>query len=305
MQDLPKVSIGLPVYNGENYLAEAIESILAQTYQNFELVIADNASTDTTEEICRSFAEADARVLYFRNEHNLGAAPNFNKSFELSSGKYFKWAAHDDIMAPTFVEKCIDILENNPDVVLCYPGTSVINSESTITKDYDFSGRTNSSDLQQRFAALLLSSDMCYEIFGLIRSEILAKTELMGNFGHGDGVLLSRLSLEGRFYEIPENLLLVRSHDEQSMATYKGTDKYGRPDYYSYTDWFDSSKKGKLVLPNWKILYEFSKTPWQASLKPSDRAYCHLHLARWSKRHWRYLVSDLNYAVKYLVSGRN
>ncbi|MBE2220132.1 MAG: glycosyltransferase family 2 protein [Anaerolineae bacterium] len=305
IQDAPKVSIGLPVFNGENYLAEAIESILGQTYQNFECIITDNASTDKTEEICRAYAEADERIRYFRNEHNLGAAPNFNKSFDLSSGKYFKWAAHDDTMAPTFVEKCVEVLETQSDVVLCYPGTSVINSEGIVTKEYAFSGRTNSADLPQRFAALLLSSDMCYEIFGLIRTDVLAKTSLMGNFGHGDGVLLARLCLNGRFHEIPEHLLFVRSHDDQSMAIYKGTDKHGRPDYYSYTDWFDSSKKGKLVLPNWKMLYEFAKTPWQVSLNLTDRAYCHFHLARWGKRHWRYLVGDINYAARYFLNHRN
>ena len=195
MQDSPQVSIGLPVYNGENYLAEAIESILAQTYQNFELVITDNASVDKTREICESYAIVDARVNYFRNEHNLGAAPNFNKSFELSTGKYFKWAAHDDILAPDFLEKCVAVLENNPDVVLCYPSTTVIDSQGKITQDYDFSGRTNSPILQQRFAALLLSSDLCYEIFGLIRTDVLAKTSLMGNFGHGDGVFVETIDM--------------------------------------------------------------------------------------------------------------
>ena len=304
-QDIPKVSIGLPVYNGDNYLAEAIESILAQTHSNFELVITDNASTDNTEKICQSYAASDERIRYFKNGYNLGAAPNFNKSFELSTGKYFKWAAHDDLLVPAFLEKCVAILENNPDVILCYPGTSVIDNESNIIKDYDFSGRTNSPNTQQRFAALLLSSDMCYEIFGLIRAEILAKTSLMGNYGHGDGVLLTRLSLEGRFYEIPENLLLVRSHAEQSMTVYKGTDKYERPDYYSYTNWFDSSKKGELTFPNWKMLFEFSKTPWQAPLKPIDRMYCLFHLARWGKRHWRYLVSDINVAARNIISSRS
>ena len=302
MPDSPKVSIGLPVYNGENYLGEAIESILGQTYQNIEIVITDNASVDRTREICEKYAAVDDRVKYFRNKHNLGAAPNFNKSFEFATGKYFKWMAHDDILVPTFVEKCVTILEENPDVVLCYSSTSVINNKGEVIKDYDFSGRTNSPNLQQRFAALLLSSDMCYEIFGLIRSNLLAQTSLMGNFGHGDGVLLSRLSLEGRFYEIPENLLRVRSHEEQSLASYAGTDKYGRPDYHSYTQWFDSSKKGKLIFPNWRILYEFFKTPWQVHLKLSDRAYCHFHLVRWGKRHWRYLVGDINVAVRQVVS---
>src|SRR3954470_1068595 len=93
----PRVSIGLPVYNGQRFLAPAVSSLLAQTFADFELVICDNASTDDTEAICRRFAERDPRVRYHRNEQNVGAAPNFNRALALSTGQYFKWAAHDDL----------------------------------------------------------------------------------------------------------------------------------------------------------------------------------------------------------------
>ena len=99
----PRVSIGMPVYNGEKYLEEAIQSILAQTYSDFELVISDNASTDKTQEICLEYAARDSRVRYHRNEKNLGAAPNYNRTFELSTGQYFKWADYDDLLAEEFL----------------------------------------------------------------------------------------------------------------------------------------------------------------------------------------------------------
>ena len=98
----PRVSLGFPVYNGERYLAAALDSLLGQTFRDLEVVICDNASTDRTAELCAAYAARDARVRYHRNPTNLGAAPNFNRTFELSRGEYFKWAAHDDVCAPTF-----------------------------------------------------------------------------------------------------------------------------------------------------------------------------------------------------------
>src|SRR5690242_6344650 len=99
----PKVSIGLPVYNGERFLAEAIDSVLAQTFTDFELIISDNASTDRTPEICKAYAEKDSRIRYYRNEENQGASWNFNRVFELSRGMCFQWLAHDDYIAPGFL----------------------------------------------------------------------------------------------------------------------------------------------------------------------------------------------------------
>src|SRR4051794_3298661 len=93
----PKLSIGLPVYNGENFLAHAVDSILAQDFRDFELIISDNASTDRTAEICRGYAESDPRVRYVRFETNQGGSRNFCYVFELARGEYFKWAAHDDV----------------------------------------------------------------------------------------------------------------------------------------------------------------------------------------------------------------
>ena len=108
----PRLSIGLPVYNGERYLAEAFDCFLAQTFQDFEIIVCDNASTDHTAEICRSYAERDPRIRYYRNGKNLGAIPNFNRVFELSRSPLFKWAAHDDLYHPRYMETCIRILDD-------------------------------------------------------------------------------------------------------------------------------------------------------------------------------------------------
>ena len=122
---IPKVSIGMPVLNGENYIEPAIRSILAQTYSDFELIISDNASQDRTEEICLYYAKKDRRIRYHRNDSNIGAARNFNRTVELAKGQYFKWAAHDDTLAPEYLEKCLEVLEQDESLILCFPENNI------------------------------------------------------------------------------------------------------------------------------------------------------------------------------------
>jgi glycosyltransferase involved in cell wall biosynthesis len=116
----PLVSIGMPLYNGGEYLELALRSLLTQTYENFELVICDNASTDGSEEICKSYADADSRIEFSKNNANLGSIKNFKKVFELSSGEYFVWASCHDLWSPNFLEQCVRVLQEEPSVALCY-----------------------------------------------------------------------------------------------------------------------------------------------------------------------------------------
>ena len=113
-----KLSIGMPIYNGDEFLKEAIESLLNQTFEDFEIIISDNASTDQTQQICRYYADLDPRIRYYRCKENLGAAWNYNRVFELSYGEYFKWAAHDDYCAPSFFERCVEALDRDRNIIL-------------------------------------------------------------------------------------------------------------------------------------------------------------------------------------------
>ena len=107
-QNKPRVSIGLPIYNGENLVIETLDSFLSQTFSDFEVIISDNGSIDRTQQICEDYAAKDGRIKYYRNLKNLGVAPNLNRVFELSSGEYFKWADHDDLLAPDFLLRCVE-----------------------------------------------------------------------------------------------------------------------------------------------------------------------------------------------------
>lgn len=186
-----KVAIGMPVWNGEQFVSEAIESILGQTYGDLELVISDNASTDGTAEICSAYAKQDRRIRCIRQEKNIGAAPNHHEVFRRSSGQYFKWACHDDVLAPEFIHECVRALDADEAAVVCSPSTVLINEDgSSVSYSSQDNGlvdnygnvwrvvenpRLTSPDPADRFTAVLCNIDWCFEIYGLIRRSALER----------------------------------------------------------------------------------------------------------------------------------
>lgn len=227
------ISIGIPVYNGENYIGKAIGSLLSQTFQDFEIVISDNASTDATSEIVRSFTERDPRIRYFRNARNIGAQPNFNRVFELANGEYFHWHGHDDLCAPTYLEKCAVVLDRNPDVVLCHSRTlSIDEHEEPLAFDaklhalVDRGGRfrialpdehyAEGPDPVVRFEEALLKTFACQQLLGLMRANVARGTGLLAPYYSSDRAFLIEMALKGQFREVPEPLFLRRVHPNAS-----------------------------------------------------------------------------------------
>ncbi|MCK4236674.1 MAG: glycosyltransferase family 2 protein, partial [Candidatus Krumholzibacteria bacterium] len=209
----PRVSIGIPVYNGERYIAGTIDSILAQTFRDFELIISDNASTDGTSTICRRYAAADERVRYFRNERNLGAAKNFNLLFTHARGEYFKWAAADNLIEPTFLERCVEVLDARPDAVVAYTKCKQINDFDGTMRTIDTDRDLESADACERLHNLFLQViGMQDTIWGLMRVSALQKTRLIRSFVGADDCLLIELILQGPYVEVPEHLLVLRIH---------------------------------------------------------------------------------------------
>lgn len=296
----PKVSIGLPVYNGENYLEDAIQAVLKQTYNDFELIISDNASTDNTAVICQKYAAQDARIRYCPAELNQGAAWNFNRVFELARGKYFKWLAHDDLIAPTYFEKCVAALDSDAGIVLAHTSVQFIDEDGNAIEDYGIHLNCNIDSPHKRLKTVMLDWHLCFEVFGLIRTDALHKTgQVMGNYGHGDGILLERLALMGRFYEVPEILFFARRHANQSMSQYGYNG--GGNDYHNYTVWFDPSKRGKLIFPAWKIVWESYRTLWLVPISFSDRLAGHFYMLRLIRIRGKMMLQDLQYGFQYLT----
>jgi len=210
------VTVGLPVYNREKFVGASLESLLSQTFTDFEVVICDNASTDGTGDICRDYAARDRRIRYYRNPENVGANPNFNRVFELSRGKYLKWSTSDDRWEPDMIEKTYPIMEANPDVVLCYPKTIIVDGEDNVLGEYEDNLHLMDDNPATRFIHLIERIGLCHQHLGLIRRDQLARTALLLNHIASDLNLLAELSLYGKFYEYPERLFYRRMHPESS-----------------------------------------------------------------------------------------
>jgi glycosyltransferase involved in cell wall biosynthesis len=294
----PLVSIGVPVYNGENFLADALESLLAQTYPQLELIISDNGSTDETETICRQFAALDRRVQYYRSLVNRGAAWNYNCTFAFARGKYFKWQGHDDALVPTYIEQCVDILEHDPQVVLCFTWVCDIDTQGRTLQVKQSTTNANHPHAHMRFRDLsrVKAANKCEEVFGLIRTDVLRKTKLIDNYADSDRTLLADLGLHGPFYEIPEPLFLHRMHEKSSVVA--------NPTRQERTAWFDPEAAGRIVYPNWRQLYELIMVIGRSPLPWSERVRCYGHMLYWIKRRRQRLRDDLVWALKRTVIGK-
>jgi glycosyltransferase involved in cell wall biosynthesis len=286
----PTVTIGLPVFNGERFLAEALDAIVTQSFEDFELLISDNASTDSTPEICRDFAARDRRIRVDRLPQNLGASINYNRLVDMARGRFFKWATHDDLLAPSFLEKCVEHLDADPRMVLCSCEIDIIDSDgSRLGKCDDPLPDLASPQPHRRFANLILVDHRCIDVFGLMRIEALRSTPRIAPYIASDRVLLAELGLLGRIDRIDETLFFSRSHTGQSIALV---------DMKKRAAWFDPANRGP-VFPNWRLFAEYFRVVHRVPLEPSERARCHLHLLHWLGANWNWarMARDVIVAV--------
>ena len=296
----PKVSIGLPVYNGEAFIGEAIESILDQTFTDFELLISDNASTDRTPEICRRYADGDARVRYSCNEANLGAAANYNRVFHLARGDYFRWAAHDDKLAPDYLAACVAVLDRDPSVVLCYPQTLIIDERSeplhVHPDNLDLASPEPHLRFDQYFRRYSPRRDECNAVFGLVRREVLAQTGLIGAYASSDMILLGEIALLGKIQEVQRPLFLRRDHVRTSVRANR--------DLRDRAAWFDPALKAKRLLPRWRWFGQYLDAVGRAPLSYGERLKCYAVIAkRFVPHNYRIMVLELGGSVKHAVLG--
>jgi len=232
---VPRLSIGLPVYNADKYLSEALDCLLAQSFADFELIVCDNASTDRTAQICADYAMRDHRIRCLRHETNVGAIANFNHVFAVSRAPLFKWAAHDDLHHPLYLENCVRLLDRDPTAVLAHSATAFI-GQTGDTFPFDAASGTyrdpktgvrqkpdsptigDSDSAVERFWQVLARARWGTHMFGVIRREALVQTRLLPNFAGSDRALLAELALLGRFRSVPERLFFKRFHADVSWA---------------------------------------------------------------------------------------
>jgi len=289
----PRVGIGMPVYNGERYLEETITATLAQTFEDFELIIADNASTDKTEQICRDFAAKDSRINYIRNPVNLGASQNYTICFEPSKSDYFRWGNADDLPEKKLVEKCVKVLDENPDTVLVYGKTKIIDENGNHLKNYDDNLDLQDSCASKRFIQCSQNIGLSNVLYGLMRRDSLAKTALLGNYLSSDINLIAELTLYGKYREIPDFLFSRRMHPE--CSTWDPDDEDRKRNFW------DPSKH-KLLMQSWRSVYEYFKAAYRAPISLSEKRALALYLCKLA--YWRKdkMTLDVQHLIKYKLN---
>lgn len=284
--DKPIVTIGIPVYNGSTMLGEMLESLRAQTFTAFRVIILDNASTDDTSEIALGFTAIDSRFSYHRNARNIGASPNYNRVFELGhSTPYYKWAPHDDLYAPTYLERCVSVLEEDTDAVLAYPITDVVDEVGdgrvldwasyrlgVLGTFVDSRGRSGwtmgplhlaeGADPAQRLDEFLNKMIACFPVLGVIRSDALSRSSLHRSYYGSDRALLAELVLMGHFRQVAERLFTNRYHKAASRDLTR----------QEKSRWIDT--KGAQRWPAIRQMWDIVNAPAVAGLQPVERARC-------------------------------
>ena len=246
MGHIPKVAVGIPVYNGENYLGETLKLLLAQTYEDFEIIVSDNCSTDRTRELVLDHATSEPRLIYTCTDSNLGATPNFNRTFFLSRSPYFTWKAHDDRLQANYLEKCVEVLDRDPEVVLSHTASVPINDRGEpldfdphkgcyvyepggyeVPKDWVHVAE--GPDPIERFSELLDETYFGMHIYGVVRRDSFAATGLYPSYYPCERCLLSKLALMGRFSTLDEPLFARRVHAKSSCFM-------SAPERFEYND---------------------------------------------------------------------
>ena len=299
MNRVPRLSIGLPVYNGEDYVGQALDALLGQTFEDFELIISDNASTDETGDICQLYAKQDSRIRYILQPENLGLARNHNFVFQQSRGELFKWAAADDLYGQDLLQRCVEALDEHPEVVLAHSWEAAIDASGTVTQSFEYPLATDSQSAPERFRSILFGSSGLFESrdpavrgfvrvdnqgilracdeYGVIRAEVMRRIAPQASYHHSDRVLVCELALHGPFHITPEWLYFRRDFPDRSYNK--------APSVHARCAILDPNRASRLRHPSARLVAEYlwgyAASIRRAPLSSSERRECYRSLAEW------------------------
>ena len=295
MSETPLISVGIPVYNGGRWITATVESLLCQTQGDFEIVICDNASSDDTEQLCRELAANDARVHYHRNPKNLGAPENYNLTFRRSRGTYFKWNSASDLCRDTFLERCIEVLEQRPDVVLAYPHTELLFEDGRLEKEqHDLA--LLSDRPSERFCEYIQRVGLNHAMNGVMRREQLARTALHLPFYSSDICLMAELSLAGKFVQVPDYLFIRRNTAETASSLHSGLE---------LQRYFDPDLEKRMLFQRYKLYLAYYRAVKRAPIETAEKRIINRFLLkqmRWSRYQF---LQDAVLDVKKLLRRRS
>ena len=299
MNSDPRVSVGLPVYNSERYVAASIEALLGQTFTDFELIISDNASTDSTSDICREYAKSDKRIRFIQQRKNVGLAPNHNIVRDEARGEFFKWAAADDLYGRELLQVCVAALDRYPEVLLAHAYEGVVDVEGRVTQAMKYPLATDASRPSERFRSFLFGSSglfastdaahpgivrvdydgilsFCDE-YGVIRTEAMRSVKPLGSYHHSDRIVVCELLLRGKFHITPEWLYFRRDTTDRS---YNVSSKLRQR-----CEILDPTRKNRLKHPTVRLVGEYVRgyvqAIRQAPISADEKRACYGLLTRW------------------------
>ena len=269
----PPVTIGLPVHNGANYLGDAIRCLREQTFGDFRMIVSDNASTDATEEIARSAASEDRRILYYRHAVNLGAPANYNYTLDAAESQFFMWHAHDDLRDSRFLELAHATLASSSEVSVTFSRAESIGPSGERLGAVPRPDGLVHAAPHQRLRAVVESKRPELVLFGLMRRQLLERTRKHGRFKGADRILVAEMGLLGGFQEIDEVLFYNREHPDRYTAMGVGPAAEQRR-----REWWDPDRTGGVRMPRWKGLWGYLGAIGRHPLPPSERVMCYVAL---------------------------
>jgi glycosyltransferase involved in cell wall biosynthesis len=267
----PEISIGMPTYNAETTVREAVGSVLDQTFANLELIICDNASTDGTWRIVEELARLDSRIVVVRRPVNIGANANYSDTFRRARGPYFKWASSNDVMDRVFLQTCVEYLEQHPDYTVACPSAWTFSGDLTNCSPYEGDNAYTDDDPVERVKQVTQRMRLNNALNGVIRTEALRKTALIEHYIGADVVLVGQLALLGKIALLDQRLF-YRRMDAASATALKSWQEVVAHHY--------PSPSGRATLPTWRSHWGWCKTVFLLPLTVGAR----LRIMQWCLR---------------------
>ncbi|MDQ1289488.1 MAG: hypothetical protein QG622_3054 [Actinomycetota bacterium] len=279
----PRLTLGLPVYNGERFLAESLDALLAQTFTDFELIVSDNASEDSTPEIARAYATRDPRVRYVRHPRNLGSAFNHNYVIANARGEFFKWVSDDDLYAPDLLRRCVEALDTRPELVGSHAWTAFIDTDGKITHRLDYALASDVPDVSRRFRSALYVQGGD-DIYAVMRTAVLRRVQPCGSHHLADRTFMAELFLNGPFHNVPDYLYFRRDHPRRADRV--------APSLRRRCVHLDPRRADRRRHPVVRLVAEYLGwylvSIWRAPISLTDRLRCTRDLVVWVLGHVRW-----------------
>lgn len=260
---LPRVSVGMPAYNAETWIATAIESILNQSLADFELIISDNGSTDRTSEICEDYARSDSRIRLFRSAENHGCVWNYNLVLAKARARYFKWASSSDICHLDLLMRCVACLDQDPHVVLAHPRTLLFYDDPADGEPYEDDLGLDIDGPCDRFVRFCERVGFNNHQNGVMRTEAIRATPQEKPYFGSDVVMMAALTLVGRFRQVPGRMFYRRMGGATAVQC-----RYG----VEMRKFYDPARAGRMQFQVWRAQVEYLRAVGAAPIGARDKA---------------------------------